>query len=604
VSTLAAVAALPAAALAVWILLRSPVAARLVAAPSADRWNERPTPLLGGIGIFIGISSGLWLAVAVGAVPATRELAGIYGGIALLFVAGVVDDLRPLPPLGKLAVQVAAAILVLATGTDVQLIHTHVIAWALAIVWLVGMTNAFNLLDNMDGLAATLAAIAFAFFAIDAVTIHPNHTVLAIALAGSLACAGFLPFNLRPGHKALVFMGDAGSQVLGFTLAALGLSASWTVAGTTVATLLLPILVLAVPILDTTLVTIARLLEGRPISQGGRDHSSHRLVRFGVSEKHAVLLLALIATALGTTSLAYNVLNDQRLALVGVLVTFVLLVQFASFLADIERRAAPDSDAPGLMQTFSVHWRRLVEVTVDFWLITGAFAAAYALKFGWPGTVNQRHIAAVTLPIVIAARYLAFIPLGLYRSIWRYAGARDIAAITFAVAISEVVALSYIAVTQVTGDFSRSFFVVDALLCVVAIGGSRLVERTLVTGVRSYRDRTGRRTLIVGAGRTGRSLMRELRETGGERVVGFVDDNPRLRRRRVHGRPVLGGVHELPRLLERLEPDIVLVTIPDAPRARLDAIVQACADAGVDCRFVRREIDLDPRVVLGTVASE
>ncbi len=602
-STLAAVAALPAAALAVWVLLRTPVAARLVAAPSADRWHERSTPLLGGIGIFTGITVGLWLAVAVGAVPATREVAGIYAGITLLFTAGLIDDLRPLPPIGKLAVQFAAAIIVLATGTDVQLIHNQVIAWALALLWLVGMTNAFNLLDNMDGLAATLAAIAFAFFAIDAVTIHPSHTVLAIALAGALACTGFLPFNLRRGSKALVFMGDSGSQVLGFTLAALGLSASWKVAGTTVATLLLPILVLAVPILDTTLVTIVRLLEGRPISQGGRDHSSHRLVRFGLSEKHAVLLLALIATALGTTSLAYNVLDDQRLALVGVLVTFVLLVQFASFLADVERRIAPDSDAPGLVQTFAVHWRRLVEVVVDFWLITGAFAAAYALKFGWPGTINQRHIAEVTLPIILAARYLAFVPLGLYRSIWRYAGARDLAAIAFAVSISEVVAMGYIALTRVTGDFSRTFFIIDALLCMVAIGGSRLGERGLVTGLRSYRDRTGRRTLIIGAGRTGRSLMRELRETGGERVVGFVDDNPRLRRRRVHGVPVLGGVHELPRLLQRLEPDIVLVTIPDAPRERLDEILEACGDAGVDCRFVRREIDLDPRVVLGPVAE-
>jgi FlaA1/EpsC-like NDP-sugar epimerase len=138
----------------------------------------------------------------------------------------------------------------------------------------------------------------------------------------------------------------------------------------------------------------------------------------------------------------------------------------------------------------------------------------------------------------------------------------------------------------------------------VTIGGSRLAERTLVTSFRSYRDRTGRRTLIVGAGRTGRSLMRELRETGGERVVGFVDDNPRLRRRRVHSVPVLGGVHELPRLLRKLEPDIVLVTIPDAPRERLDEIVEACTEAGVDCRFVRREIDLDPRVVLGTGAGE
>jgi FlaA1/EpsC-like NDP-sugar epimerase len=250
-----------------------------------------------------------------------------------------------------------------------------------------------------------------------------------------------------------------------------------------------------------------------------------------------------------------------------------------------------------------VHWRRFVEVTVDFWLIIGAFAAAYALKFGWPGTLSQRHLAEVTLPIVIAARYLAFIPAGLYRSIWRYAGSRDLAAIVAAVAISEVVALAYINLTQTLGDFSRSFFVVDGLLCAATIGASRFAERALVTGIRSYRGRSGRRALIVGAGRTGRSLQRELRETAGERILGFVDDNTRLRRRRVQGTPVVGGTHELARLLERYEPDIVLVTIPDAPRPRLDEIVAACAAANVDCRFVRREIDLDPRVVLNTITE-
>ena len=602
-STAAAVAALPAALLAVWMLLRSPLATRIVAAPSADRWHERATPLLGGAGIFTGFTVGLWLTVAVGAIPLTKELAGIFGGIALLFLAGLVDDIRALPPIVKLAVQIGAGVIVLATGTNVQLIHTQVLAWALALVWLVGMTNAFNLLDNMDGLAATLAAIAFAFFAIDAVTIHPNDTILALALAGGLSCLGFLPFNLRPNGPARVFMGDSGSQLLGFALAAMGLSASWKVAGSTVATLLLPILVLAVPILDTSLVTVVRLLEGRPIYQGGRDHSSHRLVRFGLSERNAVVLLGLIAAALGGTSLAYNVLDDQRLALIGVLVTFVLLIQFASFLADVERRVAPDEKMPGLLQTFAVHWRRLVEVVVDFWLIFGAFAAAYALKFGWPGTVNQRHMAEVTLPIVIAARYLAFIPFGLYRSIWRYAGSRDLFAIVAAIVLSEVVALAYIDLTRTLGDFSRSFFVVDGLLCTATVAASRFAERALVTGFRTYRDRAGRRTLIVGAGRTGRSLQRELRETAGERVLGFVDDNPRLRRRRIQGVPVVGGTHELGRLLERLEPDAVLVTIPDAPRERLDEIVGACTAAGITCRFVRREIDLDPRVVLNTVAE-
>jgi FlaA1/EpsC-like NDP-sugar epimerase len=112
-----------------------------------------------------------------------------------------------------------------------------------------------------------------------------------------------------------------------------------------------------------------------------------------------------------------------------------------------------------------------------------------------------------------------------------------------------------------------------------------------------------RRTLIVGAGRGGRSLLRELRETPGELVVGFVDDDPRLMRRRLQGVPVLGGTREIERIIERARPDTVLVTIPDAPRERLGGVIDACARAEVPCRFVRRERDLDPRVILGAAAD-
>jgi UDP-GlcNAc:undecaprenyl-phosphate GlcNAc-1-phosphate transferase len=139
-----------------------------------------------------------------------------------------------------------------------------VLAWAIGILWLVGMTNAFNLLDNMDGLAATLAAIACAFFAIDAYTVDPSRLAALVSLALCLGCVGFLPYNLRLNRPAAVFMGDSGSQVLGFVVGALGLSTAWTVAGSTVATLLLPVLILAVPILDTTLVTSS--IRGSPTS--------------------------------------------------------------------------------------------------------------------------------------------------------------------------------------------------------------------------------------------------------------------------------------------------------------------------------------------------
>jgi UDP-GlcNAc:undecaprenyl-phosphate/decaprenyl-phosphate GlcNAc-1-phosphate transferase len=602
VSTAVAIIALPAASVAIWLLLRSPVAQRLVAVPSSDRWHEAATPSLGGIGIFIGFSAGIWAAAAVGAFEPSRAFAGIYAAVALVFAAGLADDLFGLSPLAKLAAQGGACAIVLATGTHVQLIHNRLIGDAVAVIWLIGVSNAFNLLDNMDGLAASLAAIAFGLFAVDAVTVHPDDASLAFALAGAFACIGFLPYNLRWTRPALVFMGDSGSQMLGFALAALGLVSSWRVAGTTVATLMLPILVLAVPILDTALVTTARLLDGRPIYQGGRDHSSHRLVRFGLAERHAVALLALIALCIGASSLAYAVLDDYRYTIPGVVITFALLIQFASFLADIDRRPIPVGETAGLTEVFGVHWRRLVEVAIDFVLITGSFLLAYVVEFGWPGSVYQRHIRDLTLPVILNARYLTFIPFGLYRSVWRFAGARDAVAAVAAVIVSEAAALTFMVLTQNMGDFNSSFFVVDALICSVAIAGSRLAERTIVAGARPFRDRTATRTLIVGAGRTGRSLMRELQETTGERVVGFVDDNPQLRRRSIHGIRVLGTTTELARAVERSQPDVVLVTIPDAPKKTLDAVVEACAQADVACRFVRREIDIEPPV-LGSAAE-
>jgi UDP-GlcNAc:undecaprenyl-phosphate GlcNAc-1-phosphate transferase len=234
VNAIAAIAALPLSAAIIWATLRVRPR-RLVAAPSGDRWHDRETPVGGGIGIVAGLVGGVALCVAVGAVETSSELLGVLAGCLVLFVAGLVDDVRSLPPLAKLAAQFAAAGIALWSGLTVAIVGNDLLAAAIGLVWLVGMTNAFNLLDNMDGLAATLAAIAAGYFAIDAATVHANDTVLVLALSLAFACAGFLPFNVRPRGRAAIFMGDSGSQVLGFALASLGLLASWNVAGTTVA---------------------------------------------------------------------------------------------------------------------------------------------------------------------------------------------------------------------------------------------------------------------------------------------------------------------------------------------------------------------------------
>src|SRR5581483_10231451 len=247
-------------------------------------------------------------------------------------------------------------------------------------------------------------------------------------LAVCFGCLGFLPYNLRLRRQASVFMGDSGSQVLGFALGSLGLASSWTVAGSTVATLVLPLLVLAVPILDTTLVTVVRLLEGRPVTQGGRDHTSHRLVYEGLSDKRAVVMLAIVSAGLGATSLAYKVLDDTQLTLVGVLVTFAFLVQFGSYLADVNRSATAAS-ASGLLRSLVVHRRRLIEVLVDFALVTASFTLAFMIRVQDTRLGMFQHVFNMTLPALLVARYITFILFGLYRGVWRYAGAVDAARI-------------------------------------------------------------------------------------------------------------------------------------------------------------------------------
>jgi UDP-GlcNAc:undecaprenyl-phosphate/decaprenyl-phosphate GlcNAc-1-phosphate transferase len=599
----AALAALPASFLTIRGLLHTPAARRIVAAPQEDRWHTRSTPLLGGIGIMAGLLAAAGIALAAGIIPTSEKLGGILGGCAIVFLAGLIDDVYRLSPLAKLSAQGAAAALVLLSGITVEIVSNNVAATIIGVVWLIGMTNAFNLLDNMDGLAATLGAIACAFFAVDAFTVHPSHFIAVLSLGLCFASVGFLPYNLRLRGPAAVFMGDSGSQVIGFGIAALGLASSWTVAGSTVATLLLPILVLAIPILDTTLVTVVRLLEGRPVTRGGRDHTSHRLVYQGLSDKRAVFLLGVVSAALGLTSLAYKVLGDTRITLAGVLITFAFLLQFGSYLADVNRPPAPEG-ASSFVRSLLVHRRRLIEVLVDFALITASFTIAYIIRAEGTGTIWQRHIFDLSLPAILVARYIFFFAFGLYRGVWRYAGARDAASVFSAVALSELAAFIFMSATVIWNGFPRGTYLIDVLICSLLIGASRFWERAVAHALQTLVGRgTQRRALIFGAVRSGRSLLREPRETPGERVVGFVDDDPGLRGRRIQGVPVVGTLEQIGWVLGRIAPDAVLVTIPAAPRRSLDAVVEACGRADISCRFVRRQADLDPSVVLGAAAE-
>jgi UDP-GlcNAc:undecaprenyl-phosphate/decaprenyl-phosphate GlcNAc-1-phosphate transferase len=585
------IAALPVASLVLWALLRSPsLGGRLVAHPTGERWHERATPTFGGVGLAAGTAAGVGVALAAGAVEPTWELAGILAGCALLFAAGLLDDIRHLSPVAKLAAQFTAAGIAIAAGLRVELVSNDVLGVAIALVWLVGITNAFNLLDNMDGLAATLATVACAYFAIDAATVHENDLVLVLALSLAFACLGFLPFNLRPRAGARVFMGDGGSQLLGFTLAALGLASSWTTAGTTVATMLLPLLVLAIPILDTTLVTIRRLAERRPVTQGGTDHTSHRLVYYGLSETRAVGLLALIGIALGATAVAYNVLDRPAVTALGILVTFALLVQFGSFLAELsedERRGR--SGDTSLRHAITVQPRRLAELVVDAAMVCGTFLASYLLVVDGRGTELQRGTFLAVLPVLLGTTYVVYVLFAVYRRAWRFATRRDLATMALASIIATLAAYGIVLATRDLGDFPRAAFAVYGVAAASLALASRWLVRFVPEAVGGPDDGR-RRVLVVGAGSAGRGLVRDLRRADDAHVVGFLDDNPRLRRRRVQGVAVLGTTGDARAVLATSRADELVVTIPDAPVERLDLVAQACDTAGVPCRVLREAV--------------
>ncbi|HXF63759.1 MAG TPA: MraY family glycosyltransferase [Caldilineaceae bacterium] len=272
--------------------------ARLVAlrlgvidSPNTRKIHATPVPLLGGAAIYLSF---LLVLFFFGDRFYVNQFVGIFIGATLMSLMGVVDDRWGLGSYIKLGGQVLAACILIYSGVSVRLFGGW-LDWMITVLWVVGITNAMNLLDNMDGLSGGIAMIAAVFFTLLA-AMSRQYLVGALAAALAGACAGFLIHNWNP---ARIFMGDTGSLFLGFLLAAVGIKLRFPSNSVTV-TWLIPVLVMAVPIFDTTLVFISRLRRGKnPLTTPGKDHLSHRLARLTGSRREAVLICYLIAGGIG-----------------------------------------------------------------------------------------------------------------------------------------------------------------------------------------------------------------------------------------------------------------------------------------------------------------
>ena len=541
-----------------------------VVAPRSDRWHKQPTALHGGVGFFPAFLLGAaWLVVrnedlrwfdasAWTALSDQTRLAGaLLSGSLLMFLFGLWDDLKQSRPATKLVFQLIAASLFISAGGVFPLNGIHMADVLVTYFWFIGITNAVNMLDNMDGLASgvvILAGATLVFLALGVMPVdgHPSYTV-SFGLALTMAVLGFWFFNRPP---ATIFMGDSGSLSIGYGLAGLavpcslngfmGIDTKGMALGPLFA-LLIPATVLAVPIFDTTLVTITRKWKALKATQGGRDHSSHRLVGLGLSEKRSVWLLYSFAGFGGAVAVIMQRYSQQSLPVLGLFI--IMLILSGVYLGHVKVQRTDTAKLPPAwtpLVTELFYKRRAAEVLLDTVVIVITFYGAYLLRFDGALTPRTEQAVVVALPLVVASSLIVYFLAGIYRGQWRLISVSDVPSYAFGVFGGASLSLAVVTfVTRFPDGHSRSAYVIFGLLAFVAVVGSRLSFRLLDSIFAHHLSDPGHNgrkvVLIYGAARAGKILHDEITsnpELRSYSVIGFVDNAPELNGRRLCGIPV------------------------------------------------------------------
>jgi UDP-GlcNAc:undecaprenyl-phosphate/decaprenyl-phosphate GlcNAc-1-phosphate transferase len=574
-----------------------PVARRLatrfgyIAAQRADRWHQRPVALFGGVAI------GLTLLIGLVVFNEFREIGVLLACAGLMFATGLLDDVRPLRPSTKLVMQIAIASVFLSFGFRLNWTVSLTIDTMLTLIWVVGMINAFNLLDNMDGLCGGLALIVGAALLLQLGPGAPGTEAFFKARYLALlmgATAGFLVYNVYP---ATIFMGDSGSLLLGVSFAALTLGRARDVAATSdpLSIVAVPVLVLLIPIFDTALVTASRVLSGRSPAEGGRDHSSHRLVALGLSERKAVILLWLLAGIGGGLGVAVDYFNLRWAGVVASLFLIAMML-FAIYLSRVRVYEASGSEgldrsAVTPLVADVMFKSRVIEVMLDLALVSIAYYTSYRLRFEGVDFDLNFSIFYRTLPLVLSVQMIALFAVGTYRGVWRYFGLMDTVGIAKGVVLGTAAAVPIVLYVFKFQQYSRTVFVIDALLLSALLTASRVSFRLISELL--HRNRSGaQRVVVYGAGDGGAMVVREFANTdNAPQMVGFIDDDPRKQRVRVQGYPVLGPFETLLELIEHGDVEMVVIATQLSDPARVERLQVLCTEHRVSLTRLLFKLD-------------
>jgi UDP-GlcNAc:undecaprenyl-phosphate/decaprenyl-phosphate GlcNAc-1-phosphate transferase len=554
-----------------------------------ERWGKRVIARLGGVALFLS-----FVATTLIWVPMQPSFVGLLCGLGLVFALGLVDDLRRIPPYTKLLAQLVIGCIVVMSGVRIELIEWAWLSIPISVLWFVFCMNAFNLLDNMDGLAAGTGALAALFGAWFAASIGQAPIMwMGVILCG--VCVGFLRFNFPP---AKIYMGDSGSHFIGLCLAGLAILGSWQHSTQLLSVLAIPMLVLAVPIFDTCFVTLQRLLHHKNPFMGGTDHVSHRLAILGLSSRQTILALYGVSTCLGLLSMVSTTFTPVQAGVVWMAVLIVLML-FGLYLAKVKvYQLQPARSEQGtvvwtgksqatFIETMLMHKRRLLEILVDFGLIVMAYVLSYLLRFEGVLSSDIQELITKSLPVVLLIKIGSFSIFRLYRGVWKYLGLTDLVAVFKAVTLSSVLSVMALVLIWRFEGYSRAVFIIDGMLTFLLVGGARVVERLLDDWISGVSSR-GTSVLIFGAGDTGARVLRSIREEGkAHRVVGFLDDDIRKLNNRIYGVPILGSRNRLSEVLIQHKVQEVLIAINDPSGELLQWVRHGCEPLGVKWRVVR-----------------
>ena len=574
-----------------------------IAQPIKDRWHTRPTALMGGIAIYFSITLPLLFITDLSVLP---ELFNNHGsaphnipvnvvlliGATFLFLLGLVDDFLHIKPHAKLVGQILVAAMVTFFGFRLHWFSSLTMDTMVTMVWIVGVTNAFNLLDNMDGLCAGIGLICAIALAVILWPLHPDASKAILVLAATLLA--FLFYNFNP---ASIFMGDCGSLVIGFAISLFSLTfTNHPPVANTLAVYAVPVMVIMVPILDTTMVTLVRLLSGRRASIGGRDHASHRLVLMGFTERAAVLALYGIGSISGLA--AVFVSRSDSITSPSVIIPLILsVILMGVYLSQL--RVYPEKEFSLLRdRTFTpvlielTYKRQLVMIILDFGLIAFAYYLSYRLRFDAAVFGLYFDIFLKSLPAVIICKLIAFYFTGVYRNILGYMGSDEVGVYLKASTLATIFAVAVVTYFYRFKDFSKGIFFIDWLLTSLALLGTRGFFR-LSGDLMKRKTLTGETTIIYGAGRGGEILLREILNNKALELkpIGFIDDDTIKTGKKLQGYPIMGTFADLNNILTKHPVTTLLISFDDTHGADKNRIKRYCRKNSLNLKHFRIQVE-------------